>query len=78
MTSRRFKVVLEWDPAESVWVTYVPALNHLSTYGDTRDEALEQTRDAIAGYLEVAAAEGIPVPDLDSDIEVTEVEVASA
>jgi antitoxin HicB len=59
---RKFKVVLEWDPDDEVWVTYVPALNHLSTYGQTRDEALEQTRDAIAGYLEVAAAEGSPLP----------------
>jgi predicted RNase H-like HicB family nuclease len=78
MTARRFKVVVEWDAEESVWVTYVPALNHLSTYGETRDEALEQTREAIVEYLEVAEAEGIPVPELDSDIEVIEVEVASA
>ena len=78
MTSRRFKVVLEWDPTESVWVTYVPALNHISTYGDTREEALEQTREAIIGYLEVAEAECIPVPNVDSDIELTEVEVATA
>jgi hypothetical protein len=31
MTSRRFKVLLEWDAEDAVWVTYVPALNHLST-----------------------------------------------
>jgi antitoxin HicB len=77
MTSRRFKVVLEWDPEDSVWVTYVPALNHLSTHGQTRDEALEQTREAILGYLEAAAAASIPVPELDAEIEVTEVEVVS-
>ena len=78
MTVRRFKVVLEWDHDESVWVTYVPALNHLSTFGETRDEAMEQTREAILGYLEVAAAERIPVPELDTDVEITEVEVVSA
>ena len=78
MSARRFKVVLEWDPEDQVWVTYVPALNHLSTFGDTREAALEQTREAIMGYLEVAEAEGIAVPDVDSDIELTEVEVASA
>ena len=78
MATRRFKVVLEWDPEESVWVTYVPALNHLSTFGETREEALNQTREAIEGYLEVAASEQLSVPSVDSEIELTEVEVASA
>jgi len=77
MATRRFKVVLEWDPDESLWVTYVPALNHLSTYGDTREDALSQTREAILGYLEVAAEESISIPDHDREIELTEVEVAA-
>lgn len=57
---RRFKVLLEWDADEQVWVSYVPTLGQLSTHGDTRDEALEQTREAILGYLEAAAKEGTP------------------
>lgn len=61
-----------------MWVTYVPALNHLSTFGDTREEALAMTREAIEGYLAVAAEENIPVPDSDIDIEVTEVEVVAS
>lgn len=55
--ARKFAVILEFDPDDDVWVTYVPSLGHLSTYGKTRDEALQQTREAIAGYLEVAAKE---------------------
>ena len=70
--------MLEWDAEDSVWVTYVPALNHLSTFGDTREEALAMTREAIEGYLAVAAEENIPVPDSDIDIEVTEVEVVAS
>jgi predicted RNase H-like HicB family nuclease len=77
MASRRFKVVLEWDPDESVWVTYVPALNHLSTFGETRADALAQTREAILGYLEVAGIERIAVPTSDTEIEIVEVEVAA-
>ena len=77
MPSRRFKVLLEWDPEESVWVTYVPALNHLSTYGQTREAALEETREAIAGYIEVAEDAGITVPDSGPEVELTEVEVAT-
>lgn len=64
MTARRFQVEIEWDPQDRVWVTYVPALGHLSTYGETREEALAQTRDAVLGYLEAAATSDTPVPDL--------------
>jgi predicted RNase H-like HicB family nuclease len=77
MTSRRFKVLLEWDAEDSVWVTYVPALNHLSTFGETREKALDQTREAILGYIEAAAIEGISVPDADPALELTEVEVVT-
>ena len=62
MSTRRFKVLLEWDAESQAWVTYVPALDHLSTFGQTRDEALANTREAILGYLEAAEKEGIPVP----------------
>lgn len=51
VAARRFKVLLEWDAGEDVWVSYVPTLGYLSNYGDTREEALEQTGDAILGYL---------------------------
>jgi antitoxin HicB len=74
---RRFKVLLEWDPDEQVWVTYVPTLGQLSTYAETRDEALEQTREAIIGYLEAAVKEGIPIPRADTETEVVDLEVAS-
>lgn len=56
---RQFQVFVEYDPAEEAWVTLVPALDHLSTFGATRDEALANTREAILGYLEAAEKEGI-------------------
>ena len=73
--SQVFQIVLEWDPADRVWVSLVPALNDLSTFGDTRDEALENTREAILGYLEAAAKEEIEVPR-GSAVELVELEVA--
>jgi predicted RNase H-like HicB family nuclease len=73
---RRFKVVLEWDADESLWVTYVPALNHLSTYGETRESALVETREAILGYIEAAEKEDLTIPDSDPLVEVAEIEVA--
>lgn len=56
---REFQVLVEYDPAAKAWVTLVPALDHLSTFGSTRDEALENTREAIVGYLEAAELVGI-------------------
>ncbi len=76
MTMRRFQAILEWDADEQVWVTHVPALGHLSTYGDTREEALENTREAIIGYLEAARKEGLPVPENGVEIEMVGIEVA--
>jgi predicted RNase H-like HicB family nuclease len=74
---RRFKVVLEWDADDRVWVTYVPSLGLLSTYGDTREEALENSGEAILGYLEAAAKEGISVPP-EGDTDVVELEVVTS
>lgn len=53
--SRHFKVLLEWDAEDGVWVPYVHSLNDLSTWGKTREEALANTTEAILGYLEAAA-----------------------
>jgi predicted RNase H-like HicB family nuclease len=75
---RSFKVLLQWDSEAQLWVTYVPALDQLSTYGETKVEALDRTREAIAGYLEAAAIEGIPVPTSDDEAELVDVEVAVA
>ena len=63
MAVRSFQVMLDWDLKEQLWVSYVPALDFLSTYGDTKEETIENTRDAILGYLEAAAKEGLQVPD---------------
>ena len=76
MDKRRYHVLLEWDPEDQVWVTFVPALNDLSTFGETREEALANTQEAIEGYLEAAAKEGIIVPPYDIVPEVVQVEVA--
>jgi predicted RNase H-like HicB family nuclease len=56
--TRHFQVLLEWDPEDKVWVTYVPHLDFLSTFGDTREEALDHTREAILGYR---CANSVPI-----------------
>ena len=74
--ARRFKVILERDTTARAWVTYVPTLG-LSTYGDSRAEALAQTREAILGYMEAASKEGIALPTADADVEIVDLEVAT-
>jgi len=76
MSMRHFSVVVEWDSEDEIWVTHVPALDHLSTYGHTREAALESTREAIVGYLEAAAKDGIPLPRSGPEPSIVELEVA--
>ena len=62
MAEHSFQVMLEWDSEDNVWVTYVPTLDFLSTYGETKKEAIANTREAISrlhgsclerGYIDV-------------------------
>ena len=78
MKTRKYKVLLEWDPEARAWVTYVPALDYLSTFGGTRDEAIANTREAILGYIEAAKKEEVPIPQGGADTELVDVEVAVA
>lgn len=47
MAVRHYRVLVERDQETDLRVTSVPALDFLSTYGSTRDEALAYTREAI-------------------------------
>lgn len=73
MSTQHYHVLLEWDPEAEAWVTYVPTLNGLSTFGETREEALANTREAILGYLEAAEKVGISIP---GPVELVDLEVA--
>jgi predicted RNase H-like HicB family nuclease len=63
-----FSVLIEDDGDE--FVTYVPVLDFSSTFGATRAEALERTRELIVGYLEAAAIEGIELDVTDCPREI--------
>jgi predicted RNase H-like HicB family nuclease len=76
MASRQFQVWLEWDQEDKLWVTYVPSLNYLSTFGETREDALTNTQEAILGYLEAAAKEGISIEAGGTEAEIVQIEVA--
>ena len=72
-----FQVIVE--PEDGVFVTYVPAFDFASTYGSTREEALNRTREMIAGYLEAADKAGITVdvPPADQRAELVDLAVSA-
>jgi len=77
MRQHEFNVLIEWDPTDRVWVTYVPALNFLSDFGETREQALEHTREAILLYLESADDLDLPVAAV-TNAEIVTLEVADS
>lgn len=57
----KFRVLLQQDE-DGVMVAEVPALPGCISQGATRDEALSNIREAIAGYLDSLKAHGDPIP----------------
>ena len=53
---------LQSEP-EGGYTISVPSLPGCISYGSTFEEAIEMIKDAMAGWLEVARKEGVPVPD---------------
>jgi predicted RNase H-like HicB family nuclease len=63
MTNREYSFTVFFEPAEEGgYVATCPALPGLVTEGDTLEEARENARDAIAGYLESLAKDGLQPP----------------
>jgi len=54
----RFKVVITYDPEYKGYVVDVPELVGCMSQGKTIDEALENIKDAIRGWLEVEKKHG--------------------
>jgi antitoxin HicB len=57
-------VILELQPEpEGGYTVSVPSLPGCVTYGETFEEAISMSFDAIENWLAVARAEGIPIPE---------------
>ena len=69
----KIRVFIEQDE-EGRFVATCPALPGCISEGDTREEALANIQDAIAGYVESLRKHGEPVPPPISE-EVLEVEL---
>ena len=60
---RTYTIILEPDTEEGGYTVTVPALPGCITQGDTLETCIERAKEAIAGYIESLAAEGMPIPE---------------
>ena len=60
-TQLKFTVLIEKNEEEGYTVT-VPSLPGCITQGDTWEEAIANTREAILGYIEALRTLGKPIP----------------
>lgn len=67
----RFRVTIDRDE-DGIWVVECPAIPGCVTQGQTKEEALENIRDAISQCLQVRSEHGLPLT-----IETRQVEVAA-
>lgn len=65
MRQYQFPVVIEYEPAENVYLAECPMLPGCYTDGETDEEALINIRDAIQLVIESRLAVGDPVPIQD-------------
>lgn len=57
----KYRVLIEQDE-DGVYVAEAPTLPGCISQGETREEAIENVKEAIAAYLESLEAHGDPVP----------------
>lgn len=71
----RYTVVLEPDEEGRGYTVRVPALAGCITEGATKEEALENAKEAILGFVEGLRKAGEPVPEEREPVELITVSV---
>lgn len=56
----KFVITLERDE-DGIWIAECPAIPGCISQGATKDEAVDNVREAVLGCLEVRAEEGMPL-----------------
>lgn len=65
----KFNITLDRDE-DGVWVVECPSIPGCISQGKTREEAIENIREAIAACLEVRAEQGLPLTTETRQVEV--------
>lgn len=55
--------VVVYQGEDGWWVAEVPSLPGCITQGNTREEAIQNAREAITGYVRALEEDGLPVPE---------------
>ena len=59
---KEYHINLFYSDEDGGWVADIPDLESCSAFGNTADEALHEVEVARKAWLEVARAEGKPIP----------------
>ena len=65
----KFVITIDRDE-DGVWIAECPSIPGCVSQGDTRERALTNIREAIAGCLEVRAEQGLPLTIETQQVEV--------
>ncbi len=65
--------VVIYPSEDGYWIVECPSLPGCVTQGKTKQEALVNIREAIAGYIEALEADRLPIPEEHFGVEVVTV-----
>ena len=54
MNDIHYSMIIQWDDDDKIFVVSVPELPGCMTHGKTYEEAVQQGKEAIEGWLDVA------------------------
>ena len=57
-----YEYTVIFEEEDGIWLAHVPALNGLTTEGETFEEAKMMVKDAIKGYLETLQKNHLQIP----------------
>ena len=77
MTTRRYTIILKPDIEQGGYWVEVPALPGCYSQGDTLEQALDNIKEAIEGYIEVLTMDGEPIPEESVPYQVQQIEIAA-
>jgi predicted RNase H-like HicB family nuclease len=72
----KFNIILEEDSEDGGYIVHCPALKGCWSQGDTIDEALQNIKEAIAGYLKTLNERAILDFKIQNKVQIREVAVA--
>jgi len=67
MRVMKFRVIIEVDE-DGMFVVQCPSLPGCISQGKTKEEALENIKDAIKGYIESLKKHGEPIPVFEEEV----------